>query len=80
MSVSVLRDRGFRGFLASDILSGFGVGLSTINANWYVLMQTGQSRQVGGLLAVNVVAGFLSSLVSGGLTDRFPRRRVIWTR
>jgi MFS family permease len=74
----VLRDSSFRRFLASDVISGFGVGLATIGANWYVLMETGESRYVGALLAVNVLAGFVASLVSGVITDRFNRKTVIF--
>ncbi|QTF09701.1 hypothetical protein HC231_18585 [Brenneria izadpanahii] len=78
MSFAILKDARFRAFFISDIISGFGVGMATIGANWFVLMNTGSNKYVGILLAVNVIAGFLASLFSGVITDKYNRRLVIF--
>lgn len=78
ISFAVLKNPKFRLFFASDIISGFGVGMATIGANWFVLMKTGETASVGLLLAVNVVAGFFASLFSGVLTDRLSRKTLIF--
>lgn len=77
-SFAILKDPRFRAFFLSDIVSGFGVGMATIGANWFVLMKTGSNQYVGILLAVNVIAGFVASLFSGVITDKYNRKTVIF--
>ncbi|MGY5957948.1 putative arabinose efflux permease, MFS family [Kosakonia sp. BK9b] len=77
-SFAILKDPRFRSFFLSDIVSGFGVGMATIGANWFVLMKTGSNQYVGILLAVNVIAGFVASLFSGVITDKYNRKTVIF--
>ncbi|WP_205526800.1 MFS transporter [Bombilactobacillus bombi] len=70
----------FRNFFFADIISGFGVGLTTVGANWYVLQSTQSNKLVGMYLTINVLAGFLMSPLAGILTDKFSRKNVIlWT-
>ncbi|MCK8449425.1 MFS transporter [Lactiplantibacillus plantarum] len=77
---SLLDRREFRNFFLADIISGFGVGLTTVGANWYMLQSTHSNKLVGMYLTVNVLAGFLMSPLAGSLTDRFSRKQVIlWT-
>ncbi|WP_322922518.1 MFS transporter [Paenibacillus campi] len=80
MFLSVLKNAQFRNFLISDVISGFGVGMATIGANWYVMTETGSNQYVGFLLTFNVLSGFLVSPLAGMITDRFDRKKVIlWT-
>lgn len=80
MLFNVLKNRIFRNFFIADIISCFGVGMSTIGASWYALMETGSNTTVGILLAVNVIAGFFASPVSGIIADKFDRKAIIlWT-
>lgn len=80
MIMRLLHYRHFKYFFLSDIISGFGVGMATIGANWFILEQTGAASVVGFMLSINVIAGFLASLVMGGIIDRFQRKTVIqWT-
>jgi len=73
-------DTKFRNFILADIISGFGVGLTTVGANWYMLQATKSNKLVGLYLTVNVLAGFLMSPLAGSLTDKFARKTVIlWT-
>ncbi|UOQ49821.1 MFS transporter [Gracilibacillus caseinilyticus] len=75
--MSVLFRKSFLFFFLADIISGFGVGMSTIGANWYLLDKTGSTGAVGLMLALNVVSGFLVSPLTGILTDKFNRKVVI---
>ncbi|MFD1386338.1 MFS transporter [Oceanobacillus oncorhynchi subsp. oncorhynchi] len=75
--MSILKNKNFLFFFLADIMSGFGVGMSTIGANWYLLDETGSSGAVGVMLALNVIAGFLVSPLTGILTDKFNRKVVI---
>lgn len=76
----LLGKREFRNFFLADIISGFGVGLTTVGANWYMLQSTHSNKLVGMYLTVNVLAGFLMSPFAGSLTDKFSRKQVIlWT-
>lgn len=77
-SLNVIKNKTFLLFFTSDIISGFGVGMTTIGANWFMLMKTGSTASVGQLLAVNVLMGFFASLFSGALVDRIPRRSLIF--
>ncbi|NDR76360.1 MFS transporter [Lactobacillus sanfranciscensis] len=77
MKSTLLQQKQFRNFFISDIISGFGVGLTTVGANWYVLEQTNSDSIVGTFLVINVLAGFLISPIAGYVTDKFTRRNVI---
>lgn len=80
MIYKMLKGRNFRNFFISDVTQGFGVGMSTIGANWFLLDQTGSATAVGLLLAINVIAGFLVFPLVGTLTDKFNRKAIImWT-
>lgn len=75
--MSILTRKSFLFFFLADIISGFGVGMSTIGANWYLLDETGSTGAVGIMLALNVIAGFIVSPFTGILTDKFNRKGVI---
>ncbi|MFM2478577.1 MFS transporter [Celerinatantimonas sp. MCCC 1A17872] len=80
VNFSVLKNSKFSLFFLSDIISGFGVGMATLGANWYVLMKTKSTEQIGMMLAVYVIAGFIASIFSGVLSDKFSRKTLIfWT-
>ncbi len=77
MKFSLLSKKEFRNFFLADIISGFGVGMTTVGANWYLLKQTGSNQSVGFYLTINVLSGFLMSPLAGMLTDRMVRKNVI---
>ncbi|MFD0587425.1 MFS transporter [Paenibacillus sp. GCM10027627] len=77
MVFSVLRSKNFRQYFAADIISGFGVGMSTIGANWYLMDQTDSITSVGLMLSLNVIAGFLISAFAGTLIDKWNRKSII---
>ncbi|WP_085994232.1 MFS transporter [Oceanobacillus senegalensis] len=80
MIFNMLRIRNFRFFFLSEIIYAFGVGMSTVGANWYLMDQTNSTTAVGGMLALNVIAGFMISPLIGTLTDRLNRKTIIiWT-
>lgn len=81
MNISkLLLKKEFRNFFLAGIISGFGVGLTTVGANWYMLQATNSNKLVGVYLTINVLAGFLMSPLAGMLTDKFSRKIVIlWT-
>ncbi|WP_394176282.1 MFS transporter [Guptibacillus hwajinpoensis] len=69
--------KNFLFFFLADIISGFGVGMSTIGANWYLLDETGSVGAIGLMLSINVISGFLVSPLTGIITDKFNRKSVI---
>jgi len=80
MVFSILKPRNFRNFFLSDIISGFGVGMSTIGANWFLMDQTGSIQSIGFLLSLNVIAGLVIAPFVGTMTDKFNRKKIIlWT-
>ena len=80
MFLSMLKIKNFRSFFFSEIIYAFGVGMSTVGANWYLVDQTGSTTAVGFMLALNVLAGFFISPVIGILTDQFNRKKIVfWT-
>src|SRR5690625_1068429 len=80
MVFRVLKQKNFRNFFLSEITYAFGVGMSTVGANWFLMDQTGSIKPVGFMLSLNVIAGFLISPLIGILTDKFKRKVVIlWT-
>ncbi|MFD2043110.1 MFS transporter [Ornithinibacillus salinisoli] len=80
MIFKMLRIGNFRYFFLSEIIYAFGVGMSTVGANWYLMDQINSTTAVGVMLALNVIAGFLISPLIGTLTDRLNRKTIInWT-
>lgn len=77
MIFSLLKPSNFRHFFIADIVSGFGVGMSTIGANWYLMDQTGSITSVGFMLSLNVIAGFLISAFAGTFIDKWNRKTII---
>ncbi|WP_026314634.1 MFS transporter [Heyndrickxia acidiproducens] len=77
MNFGLMKKKEFRNFFLADIISGFGVGMTTVGANWYMLQQTHSNKYVGLYLTINVLAGFLMSPIAGVLTDKYPRKNVI---
>ncbi|MGO4697559.1 MFS transporter [Paenibacillus sp. 2TAB26] len=77
MVFSVLKQRNFRHYSLADIISGFGVGMSTIGANWYLMDQTNSITAIGFMLSLNVIAGFLISAFVGTLIDKWNRKTII---
>lgn len=77
MLFSVLKPGNFRHYFAADIISGFGVGMSTIGANWYLLDQTNSNTSIGFMLSLNVIAGFLVSAFAGTVIDKWNRKNII---
>ncbi|OBZ17156.1 MFS transporter [Bacillus sp. FJAT-26390] len=77
MFFRVLKPKNFRHYFIADIVSGFGVGMSTIGANWYLLDQTNSITSIGFMLSLNVIAGFLISAFVGTLIDKWNRKSII---
>lgn len=77
MIFSLLKPSNFRHYFIADIVSGFGVGMSTIGANWYLMDQTGSITSVGFMLSLNVIAGFLISAFAGTFIDKWNRKTII---
>lgn len=73
----LLQMKDFIRFLLADVISGLGVGMTTVGANWYILSQTHSNKIVGFYLTINVLAGFIMSPLAGIITDRFFRKKVI---
>lgn len=76
--LNLLKNHEFRNFFFADIISSFGVGMTTVGANWYLLAQTHSNKYVGIYLTLNVLAGFLMAPLAGSITDRFSRKTVIF--
>ncbi|WP_312574822.1 MFS transporter [Staphylococcus saprophyticus] len=80
MSLKMLKifmNFNFRWFFLAEIISAFGVGISTVGANWYLIDKTNDSHLLGIMLALNVLAGFLASPIIGGLADKYNRKNII---
>lgn len=77
MIFSVLKTGKFRNYFVADIISGFGVGMSTIGANWYLMDRTGSMTSVGLMLSLNVIAGFLISALAGTFVDKWNRKTIL---
>lgn len=73
----LLKIKNFRLFFLAEIISAFGVGISTVEANWYLIDKTNDSQLLGIMLALNVLSGFLASPIIGGLADKYNRRNII---
>lgn len=78
MLLSIIKKRNFRNFFFSDIISGFGVGMSFIGANWFLMDQTNSLQSLGFMLSLNVIAGFLVFPYVGTITDKFNRKTIIF--
>lgn len=75
--INLLKNKNFRLFFLAEIISAFGVGISTVGANWYLIDKTNNSQLLGIMLALNVLSGFLASPIIGGFSDKYNRRNII---
>lgn len=75
--LKVFLNFNFRWFFLAEIISAFGVGISTVGANWYLIDRTNDSHLLGIMLSLNVIAGFLASPIIGGLADNYNRKNII---
>lgn len=75
--LKIFMNFNFRWFFLAEIISAFGVGISTVGANWYLIDKTNDSHLLGIMLALNVLAGFLASPIIGGLADKYNRKNII---
>ncbi|MEB6269384.1 MFS transporter (plasmid) [Staphylococcus epidermidis] len=75
--LNLLKNKNFRLFFLAEIISAFGVGISTVGANWYLIDKTNNSQLLGIMLALNVLSGFLASPIIGGFSDKYNRRNII---
>jgi MFS family permease len=78
MFLTIIKKRNFRNFFFSDIISGFGVGMSFIGANWFLMDQTNSLQSLGFMLSLNVIAGFLVFPYVGTITDKYNRKTIIF--
>lgn len=58
----------FRWFFLAEIISAFGVGISTVGANWYLIDKTNDAHLLGIMLSLNVLAGFFSFTYNWGVS------------
>lgn len=77
MLISTLKNLKFRRYFLADVIAGFGLGMSLIGANWFVLEQTGSNKAVGILLSINILSGLLAFPFAGTIADRFSRKKVM---
>ncbi|MGW8030630.1 hypothetical protein ACWEYL_12915 [Staphylococcus xylosus] len=68
--LKIFMNFNFRWFFLAEIIYAFGVGISTVGTNWYLIDKTNDSHLLGIMLALNVLAGFLASPIIGGLADK----------
>lgn len=72
--LKIFMNFNFRWFFLAEIIYAFGVGISTVGTNWYLIDKTNDSHLLGIMLALNVLAGFLASPIIGGLADKYNRK------
>lgn len=79
--MTTLRDApGFRTFLvlwSGQLVSVFGSGLTSFALGVWVYQQSGSATQFGLLTFCAVVPAILTSLLAGGIVDRWDRRRIL---
>lgn len=75
--LKIFMNFNFRWFFLAEIIYAFGVGISTVGTNWYLIDKTNDSHLLGIMLALNVLAGFLASPIIGGLADKYNRKNII---
>lgn len=67
----------FRWLVAGYTLSAFGGYLNIVALGLYAFLVTGSALHTGLFMAVRLVSGFVTGLVSGAVVARFPRKRVM---
>ena len=78
MLLTVLKNKKFRKFFLDDLFACFGIGLLTTGTSWYILATTQSAWHLGFMTTLNVLAGFITSLVIGSVVDQFDRRKMLY--
>lgn len=61
----------------SNLLSGFGQGMTTIGISWYLVETTGTARLLGSTMLISSILALLIGPYSGTLIDRFSRKAIL---
>jgi MFS family permease len=72
-----MHSRDFRLYMAGNFFSNIGIFIESVAASWLVYSVSGSGLYVGIMFFSGQAAIFLSSPVSGYLSDRFSRRQVL---
>lgn len=67
----------FRWLAAGYTVSAFGGYLNIVAIGLYAFLVTGSALHTGLFMALRLVAGFVTGLLSGAVITRFPRKRVM---
>lgn len=73
----MLHNYNLRNYLAADFISQFGSNLAFFSLHWHVLTISGSNTKVGIAVFVGVLAGLVTCLFAGIITDIFCRKKVI---
>ena len=76
----VLRDRAFRWWFASQLVSSSGSAAQTVAQSWLIYQLTGRAVDLGLLAAVTWLPVLPGAALAGGLVDRVGRRRLLSSR
>jgi MFS family permease len=77
MLFEILKLKNARNYFFADTMYNIGTGILLIGLNWYILEASGKNSEVGILMAIGLVSGFIASLFAGTIADRFNRRSVM---
>lgn len=73
----LLKNPHFRTFIGANALLDLGKKLSWIALSWFVYQVTGSVLSIGVVISTATIAPLLSSLLVGGMLDRFNRRTLM---
>jgi MFS family permease len=77
--LGALRHRDFRLFWAGQLVSQIGTWMQSVGQAWLVLELTGSPFQLGLVTALQFTPILLLSPVGGALSDRFGKRRILFS-
>ncbi|MBB4966261.1 MFS transporter [Saccharothrix violaceirubra] len=72
-----LRERHYRVFWITGLVSNTGTAMQAVALDWYVLTITGSGTAVGWAIGLQYAPVLLFGLWGGSVVDRFPRRTVL---
>lgn len=74
---AVLRESGYRRYLAGNFLSILGFKMQTVAVSWEVWQRTQDPNALARIGLIQFLPVFFLALFAGHLADRFDRRRII---
>lgn len=74
---ALFQNNNLRNYLAADFISQLGSNLAFLSLHWHILSISNSNAKVGNAVLIGVIAGLVTCIFAGIITDIFCRKKII---